>query len=264
MIPSLLVRSSALVVMRLRTPWLIFGTNDSWTANVTEHPNLATALAAFQADLPPLGKDSTANAGTYSYSYADLAAVSRVVLPLLGKQGLSFSSKPTLVDGKFVLDYVLRHSSGDEDRGSYPLPSGRPQEVGSAITYARRYALMAVTGVFPAEEDDDGKAAHDTRVEPGQYWDPVEQAAERDGWEQEITEAKTLEALQEPSLERRPHRLDRLDLGWIPLRHPLGERVLVGHVHGLFAERRGDPAHVGDPPRRRPIPTGMLGAGLGL
>jgi hypothetical protein len=131
---------------------------------MSEHANLAAALAAFQAELPVLGKDSTANAGTYSYEYADLAAVSRVVLPLLGKHGLSFSSKPTVLDGKFCLAYTLSHAQGDTDQGIYPLPAtGKAQEIGSAITYARRYALMAITGVFPGGEDDDGKGAPEIR-----------------------------------------------------------------------------------------------------
>jgi hypothetical protein len=82
-----------------------------------------------------------------------------VVLPLLGKHGLSFSTKPTMVDGRFVLEYVLRHVSGQEDGGQWPLSVGTPQQMGSAITYARRYALSAITGVAPDDSDDDGQAA---------------------------------------------------------------------------------------------------------
>lgn len=164
---------------------------------MTATKNLAEALAAFQAELPRLGKDNTADAGTYSYKYADLADVSATVLPKLAAQGLSFSSKPTILDGKFVLEYVLRHTSGDEDRGIYPLPSGRPQEVGSAITYARRYVLLSVSGVFPGGEDDDGKAAQETRVEAGPYWDPTDQQMLVDGWRTDIDNAQTAEAIAE-------------------------------------------------------------------
>lgn len=125
-----------------------------------EHPSLAAALAAFQQDLPKIGKDNTANTGTYSYKYADLSDVSSAVLPAMARHGLSFSTKPTLDDGgRFVLAYTLRHTSGDTDTGVYPLPSsGSPQQVGSAITYARRYVLSAIAGVAP-DEDDDGAAA---------------------------------------------------------------------------------------------------------
>lgn len=156
----------------------------------TETSSLASALAAFQLELPTLGKGNVANTGTYSYRYADLADVSTLVLPLLAKQGLSFSAKPTIDEqGRFVLAYALRHVSGDSDCGSYPLPSGTPQQVGSAITYARRYALCAVSGIAP-DEDDDGSHAMDTPVQVAKYWDPVEQDVLRTGWEAELQDAK--------------------------------------------------------------------------
>jgi hypothetical protein len=137
----------------------------------TEKPGqLATALAAFQAALPRVGKDNLAvvksDKGSYKYTYADLSDVSHAVLPALAKHGLSFSAKPTLLDGKFVLEYTLRHSSGESDTGWYPLTAtGTPQQVGSAITYARRYALSAVTGIVP-DEDDDGQAAEQAPPAP--------------------------------------------------------------------------------------------------
>ncbi len=136
-----------------------------------ETSSLAVALAAFQAELPRVGKGNVAKVvsekGNYTYKYADLADVSDEVLPLLAKHGLSFSAKPTL-DGsnRFVLEYTLRHVSGESDGGSYPLPgNATPQQVGSAITYARRYTLCAITGVAP-DQDDDGQAASQVRDEP--------------------------------------------------------------------------------------------------
>ena len=160
--------------------------------------NLASALAAFQLELPRLAKGNTADMGNYIIKYADLAGVSTVVLPLLAKHGLSFSAKPTLDEaGRFVLEYSLRHQSGESDTGRYPLPSGTPQQLGSAITYARRYALSAVTGVAP-DTDDDGKEANDAppvqRVhEP--HWDPAEQEMLRDAWLEEISKAADTEAI---------------------------------------------------------------------
>lgn len=166
--------------------------------------NLAAALAAFQLELPTLGKGNTAlvrsDKGNYSYKYADLADVSTVVLPLLAKHGLSFSCKPTIDEqGHFVLAYVLRHVSGEQDAGSYPLPSGvSPQQVGSAITFGRRYVLCAMTGVAP-DEDDDGQEAKSTRVavEKPDAWDPIEQDVLRTGWEAEIADAVDDAAIRE-------------------------------------------------------------------
>jgi hypothetical protein len=124
-------------------------------------PALFAALAAVQAEYPKIAKGKTANTGTYSYDYADLAAISEVVLPLIGKHGLAFTAKPTRDErGDFVLAYSLVHKSGEREDGDYPLPSnGTAQTIGSAITYARRYSLCAVTGIAPGGEDDDGAAA---------------------------------------------------------------------------------------------------------
>ena len=133
------------------------------------------ALADLQTQLPHISKDNTAKVPTktgpgYQYKYADLAQISREVLPLMGKLGLSFTSRPTLKDGRMVLVYELRHVSGEQIDGEYPLPErGTPQEVGGAITYARRYCLCAVTGVAPDDDDEDAvlaeTAARQQRVE---------------------------------------------------------------------------------------------------
>lgn len=162
------------------------------TTTKPEKPDtLAAALARFQSELPRVTKDSKADAGTYSYRYADLATVSSAVLPLLAKNGLSFSAIPTLLeDGKFVLEYTLRHADGEFVTGRYPLPSANPQQTGSAITYARRYALCAITGVA-ADEDDDGKAANSAPMQhPAEpYYDHDEQQMLVDGYLQEISHA---------------------------------------------------------------------------
>jgi hypothetical protein len=138
---------------------------------VTDHPNLASALAAVQAELPKISKGETAKVdmkggGSYTYRYADLADISDAVLPLLGRNGLAFTTCPTVnAAGTFVLDYRLRHTSGETVGGEYPLATqGGPQAQGSLITYARRYTLCAVTGVAP--EDDDGQAAQRAAEQP--------------------------------------------------------------------------------------------------
>jgi len=135
-------------------------------------PNLNAALAKVQAELPRITKDEKAdikgekNGRPFSikYSYADLTAISDLILPLLGRNGLAFSTRPTLVGGKFVLVYNLLHESGEQLDGIFPLASsGKPQELGGLITYYRRYALCAVTGVAPGGEDDDAEAANHTQ-----------------------------------------------------------------------------------------------------
>lgn len=125
---------------------------------------LAEALNKLQAELKPIRRNTEGQVGQRKRKYADLAAVAIEVYPLLGKYGLSFSAKPTLnEEGRFVLAYKLRHVSGEEDPGDWPLNGGTPQQVGSEITYARRYCLCAVTGAVPEGEDDDGDEAQGTQ-----------------------------------------------------------------------------------------------------
>lgn len=135
------------------------------------------ALADLQGKLPRITKDLTAKVKSertgaqYTYNYADLSLISREVLPLLSGLGMAFTARPTMSEGRFVLVYELRHTSGEILDGEYPLPDrGTPQEVGSAITYARRYCLCAVTGLAPDDDDHDAivaeKAARRQRREP--------------------------------------------------------------------------------------------------
>lgn len=139
------------------------------------HPTLAAALAAFQAELPSIEKGNTVRVPTksgpaYSYDYADLSDVSARVLPLLGRHGLAWVTRPYLQDNLLVLEYRLLHESGEDITGLYPLGAAATpaQQMGAAITYARRYTLCAVTGVAPGGDDHDGPPApQPAQAQPG-------------------------------------------------------------------------------------------------
>jgi hypothetical protein len=126
--------------------------------------SLSEALSALQAQLPRVAKTADAQYG----KYADLTMVSEAILPLLASLGLSFTCCPTYDDSdRFVLSYRLAHVTDTGFIGGrYPLPAGgTPQQIGSAITYARRYALCAVTGLAPGGDDDDAQAAEVQRAD---------------------------------------------------------------------------------------------------
>jgi hypothetical protein len=154
----------------------------------TGTPALNAALAAVQRDLPRIDKGKTAEVptkagGKYTYTYADLADVSAQILPLLGQHGLSFTTWPTLTGNRFVLRYELLHESGESKGGEYPLPADAgAQALGSAITYARRYCLCAVTGVAPDDDDDaaaaDAKRAAEREAEQAELVKEREQATQ--------------------------------------------------------------------------------------
>ena len=123
-----------------------------------EQPRCGTSESARRADFNP--PNQNANAGTYSYKYADLADVVSVAYPIMSKHGLAYLARPTTNEhGQFVLAYSLMHEGGEREDGEYPLPSsGTAQQLGAAITYARRYTFCAVIGVV-SEEDTDGRGA---------------------------------------------------------------------------------------------------------
>jgi hypothetical protein len=136
--------------------------------------DLAKALVKFQLDLPNIAKDLTADAGNRgTYQYAGLDTVSAKILPRLAACGLAFSAVTRYdEEGKFLLEYALLHESGQFRQGVFPLPvTANPQQMGSWITYARRYSLLMVTGVHPGGEDDDAAAtlSLDTTTPTGNF-----------------------------------------------------------------------------------------------
>jgi hypothetical protein len=98
------------------------------------------------------------NGGSYSYSYADLADVSAAALPLLTRHGLAFTCCPRGTDRGYELAGVLLHVSGGRIEGALPLHGNTPQDIGSALTYARRYLLGCMTGIVTDDDDDAGSA----------------------------------------------------------------------------------------------------------
>lgn len=154
-----------------------------WTGRLTgpaPTPNLNKALAAAQAEFPTFAIEDQRevvvehkDGGSHSYKYVTLGKVIEGVTPVLAKHGLSFRAVPGYGDpgdGKvgMLLRYTLAHESGEEIVGLFPLKSeGGIQNMGSAITYARRYCLAALLNIA-VEQDDDGMAAMlEAGQEPG-------------------------------------------------------------------------------------------------
>lgn len=118
---------------------------------------LAAALAKAQAEMSGAAKDS---ANPYFKSkYADLESVWSACRKPLTDNGLSViqTSQPT--KHGLMLVTTLAHSSGEWIRGYMPIlaKDATAQSQGSGITYARRYALAAIVGVY--QTDDDAEAA---------------------------------------------------------------------------------------------------------
>jgi hypothetical protein len=119
-------------------------------------------LLVLQADLPVLRKDRDGQVGNQKTKYADLAQANEQVLSRLNALGTTWVCLPTVLlpDYRFVLQYELKHvASGTVKGGTWPLKGDTPMQQGSAVTYGRRYSLLAVTGVVAEDDDDDGNAA---------------------------------------------------------------------------------------------------------
>jgi hypothetical protein len=126
-----------------------------------ERAPLAKALVAAQKATEAVKKASTNPA--FKSKYADLSVVVEAVVPALNAAGVSVLQFPAFNGELVSVATTLLHESGSSVTATLHLRPSKldPQGVGSAITYARRYALMAMTGAAP--EDDDGAAASGPR-----------------------------------------------------------------------------------------------------
>jgi len=128
-------------------------------AKTTKHATLAAALAAAQAQMGRAAK--SANNPHFKSKYADLSSVMDACMPALTANGLAVTQPVRREDGEMVLYTILHHADSDQEMcdGGMPLIVNKRdmQGLGSALTYARRYGLMAMAGI--AADDDDGNAA---------------------------------------------------------------------------------------------------------
>lgn len=125
----------------------------------TQSNNLIGALLAVQGEAPKLQRSAINPA--FRSKYVTLDSLMEAILPVLNKNGLVWTALPCRDEGEPALNYRLVHApTGEALEGTMPLMLAKsdPQGQGSALTYARRYSIMAVLGLV-ADEDDDGNQA---------------------------------------------------------------------------------------------------------
>ena len=115
--------------------------------------NLAASLCKAQAEMGGAVKDS--KNPFFKSDYADLTSVIKAIKEPFANHGLSYTQFPTNDDGRIGVSTLLMHESGEYLEHSYTLPTTKadPQAAGSAITYARRYALQSIAGIPTADDD---------------------------------------------------------------------------------------------------------------
>jgi len=125
-----------------------------------EITKICAAIVAAKAELENVAFDA-ANPH-FKSKYASLAGTIEATTPTLAKHGLAVIQLPTSQSSDVLtLKTMLLHTSGEYIASEYSMKpqQATPQGLGSAITYARRYALMAVLGISSFADDDDGNAA---------------------------------------------------------------------------------------------------------
>lgn len=140
-----------------------------------EIDKLATALAKFQGSLeqPSLNSEvkvKTKTGGEYKFKYADLSECKRAAKQPLADNELSVCQ---LIEDDYSIRTILLHSSGQWISSKVRMPSNTAdaQSIGSAITYAKRYAFCAILGIV-ADDDEDANIASGNTTQKEQ---PLEQ-----------------------------------------------------------------------------------------
>lgn len=162
---------------------------------------LAAALSKAQGQIKGAKKD--ADNPFFKSKYADLASTWDACREALSANELAITQVPDMIDGILHLRTTLHHSSGETISGTMIMQlsdKANAQQLGSLITYYRRYALSAIVGIAP--EDDDGNSASETHIKtksPAEKW-----AASKPGTDQDVKKiadridrAKSFEGVQE-------------------------------------------------------------------
>lgn len=139
------------------------------------HSDMALAFAKIEGAT----KSAAGQVGQQRYKYADLGSVIEAIKPALIEHSLFYLQHCHPADNGVCVETVLYHAGGDQiSLGKLFVPANKhdAQGFGSALTYARRYALVTAFGV--PTEDDDGSAA--TKTAPPANARQAKLAAERD------------------------------------------------------------------------------------
>jgi hypothetical protein len=129
--------------------------------NITENTTASQLNSSFVKALGEL-RNVAKNAINphFKNRYASLDAILDDVRPILSKHGLGISQEPLFEDGKAGVVTRIIHESGETRESTLllPLKDQSAQGVGSALTYAKRYAISSVL-MIAADDDEDGEIA---------------------------------------------------------------------------------------------------------
>lgn len=167
------------------------------------YSKLFEALAKAQGEIQGAGKDS--KNPFFNSSYADLASVWDACREPLSKNGLSVIQHPStgMLEGKLwvTVETWLCHSSGESIESSltmWPAKSD-PQAIGSTISYARRYALASIVGIYQVDDDAESAMPKGPKKEGPTEKDQLVQSIVSDltdmidGWDKDLAKKFVME-----------------------------------------------------------------------
>lgn len=164
------------------------------------HATLWEAFAAAQAEFGPIIKSTKGARG----NYAPLDSVLEAVRPIINKHALALTQATFVSDGTlFVRSSIVHTPTGEHHDAEYPagLFTLQHQQLGAGVTYARRYSLLSLLGVFPENEDDDGEKAGAAGPPPRQQpTQNASQAKKADVWPRFVEKLRSFTDLDD--LER--------------------------------------------------------------
>lgn len=135
--------------------------------------------------------------GKTEYDHAELHDITRVLVPMLAKQGLSHSWDVKQGNGAITVECVMSHRDGHSERVSMTAPAddsggkNRIQAIASAKTYLERYTLLAATGIATGGElDDDALSAGGNAESRSAYVDALSD------WRDAFADAQTIDELE--------------------------------------------------------------------
>ena len=148
--------------------------------------NIAGALVTFQATVSKVAKESSNP--FFKSKYASLANILNTIQKPLSECGLAISQFP---DENALTTIIVHAESGEWMESSYVMPVAKqndPQAMGSAMTYARRYALGSILNLN-IDDDDDGEKAMGRQEQAVRAKRPLTQSGEH--WAKAVEHLKT-------------------------------------------------------------------------
>ena len=138
-----------------------------------ETNELALALCLAQGQMGGAVKDSSNP--FFKSSYADLTSVIKAIKQPFADNGLSYTQFPVNSETGVGVATRLMHVSGQWIESEFVLPIVKqdPQAAGSAITYARRYALQSIAGIPTADDDAESAMLRSEQTKTQEYQDMI-------------------------------------------------------------------------------------------